>query len=41
MSLTLARSSVKPQADEAEVDAKRLSDWVPFEAVFKKPHSKC
>ena len=41
MSLTLARSSVKPQADQGEVDAKRLSDWVPFEAVFKKPHSKC
>jgi hypothetical protein len=41
MSLALARSSVKPQADDAEVNAKRLSDWVPFEAVFKKPHSKC
>ena len=41
VSLALARSSVKPLADDAEVDAKRLSDWVPFEVVFKKPHSKC
>jgi len=41
ISVALARSSVKPQADDAEVDAKRLSDWLPFEAVFKKPHAKC
>ena len=39
--LALARSSVKLQADDAEVDAKRLSDWTPYEVVFKKPHSKC
>jgi hypothetical protein len=41
ISVALARSSLKPQANDAEVDAERLSDWVPFEAVFKKPHSKC
>ncbi|WP_263351212.1 hypothetical protein [Acidicapsa acidisoli] len=41
ISLALARSSVKPQAEDAEVDDKRLSDWVPFSVVFKKPHSKC
>jgi hypothetical protein len=41
VSLALARSSVKPLADDAEVDAKRLSDWAPFEVVFKKPHLKC
>lgn len=41
VSLALARSSVKPQADDAEVDQMRLSDWMPFSAVFKKPHSKC
>ena len=41
ISLALARSSVKPVADDAEVDAKRLSDWLPFEIVFKKPHLKC
>ena len=41
ISVALARSSLKPQANDAEVDGERLSDWVPFEAVFKKPHSKC
>jgi len=41
ISMALARSSVKPQAQDAEVDAKRLSDWLPFEIVFKKPHLKC
>jgi hypothetical protein len=41
ISLALARSSVKPLADDAEVDSKRLSDWVSFEVVFKKPHLKC
>jgi hypothetical protein len=41
ISLALARSSVKPLAEDAEVDQKRLSDWVPFNVVFKKPHLKC
>ena len=41
ISLTLARSSLNPSADDAQVDALRLSDWLPFETVFKKPHSKC
>ncbi len=41
ISVALARSSVKPQADDADVDSKRLSDWLPFETVFKKPHPKC
>jgi len=41
VSLALARSSIKPQADDAEVDAKRLSDWTTFDVVFKKPHMKC
>ena len=41
ISMALARSSLNPQAGDAEVDAKRLSDWLPFDAVFKKPHSKC
>ncbi len=39
--VALARSSVKPQAEEAEVDQKRLSNWSPFKAVYKKPHAKC
>jgi hypothetical protein len=41
ISLALARSSLNPLADTAQIDALRLSDWLPFEAVFKKPHPKC
>ncbi len=41
LSVALARSSLNPQAGDAEVDAKRLSDWLPTEVVFKNPHSKC
>jgi hypothetical protein len=41
VSLALARSSIKPVPDDAEVDAKRLSDWAPFEVVVKKTHLKC
>jgi len=41
VSLALARSSVKPQAEDAEVDSKRLSDWVSFQTTYKKAHGKC
>lgn len=41
ISLALARSSLSSQAGDAEVDAKRLSDWLPTEVVFKNPHPKC
>lgn len=41
LSVALARSSLNPQAGDAEVDAKRLSGWLPIEVVFKNPHSKC
>jgi len=41
VSLALARSSLDPLADNAKVDAVRLSDWLPFEVVFKRPHLKC
>ena len=41
ISVALARSSLSRQAEEAEVDAKRLSDWMPIEVVFKNPHPKC
>jgi len=41
VSVALARSSLNPLAQDAEIDAKRLSDWLPFEVVFKKPHMKC
>jgi hypothetical protein len=41
LSVALARSSLSSQALDAEVDAKRLSDWLPIELVFKNPHPKC
>jgi hypothetical protein len=41
ISVALARSSLTSQAGDAEVDQKRLSDWLPTEVVFKNPHPKC
>ncbi|KAA6461991.1 hypothetical protein DYQ86_10185 [Acidobacteria bacterium AB60] len=38
VSVALARSSLNPQAGDGEVDAKRLSDWLPIDLVFKNPH---
>lgn len=39
--VVLVRSSIKPDADDGEIDEKRLSDWVPIDVVFKNPHPKC
>jgi hypothetical protein len=41
INVALARSSLSNQASDAEVDAKRLSDWLPVDVVFKNPHPKC
>lgn len=43
VSLALVRSSIKPGPTDADIDAKRLSDWLPVEVVFKNPnpHPKC
>lgn len=41
MNLAIARSSLSPQAGDAEVNEKRLSDWLPTEVAFKNPHPKC
>ena len=41
LSVALARSSLSSQAKDAEIDAKRLSDWLPIEVVFKNPHPTC
>ena len=38
ISVALARSSLTSQARDAEIDAKRLSDWLPTEVAFKNPH---
>ena len=39
--VVLVRSSINPTADDAEISAKRLSDWLPIELDFKNPHPKC
>jgi hypothetical protein len=41
VTVALARSSISPQAGDAEINQKRLSDWLPGEVVFKNPHPKC
>lgn len=41
ISVALASSSLTSSAGDAEVDAKRLSNWLPTEVVFKNPHPKC
>jgi len=41
ITVALVRSSIKPDADDAEINAKRLSEWVPTQVEFKNPHPKC
>ena len=41
ITVALARSSLTPQPTDAELDEKRLSDWLPIELVFKNPNPKC
>lgn len=41
ITVALARSSIKPDPSETEINAKRLTDWLPTEVVFKNPHPKC
>jgi hypothetical protein len=41
ISVAIARSSVSNTATDAELDSKRLSDWLPTEVVFKNPHPGC
>jgi hypothetical protein len=41
IALALARSSLSSQPTDAEIDNKRLSDWLPIEVEFKNPHPKC
>lgn len=41
LSMAIARSSLSPQAADAELNAKLLSDWLPLQVVFKNPHPTC
>ncbi len=41
VSVALARSSLSSQPKDSELDAKRLSDWLPIEVEYKNPHPKC
>lgn len=41
ISVALVRSSISSNPGDAELDAKRLSDWTPIEIVFKNPHPHC
>jgi hypothetical protein len=41
MTVALARSSLSSNPTDGELDAKRLSDWLPAELVFKNPNKKC
>jgi hypothetical protein len=41
LTVALARSSLSSRPGDAELNIKRLSDWMPIEVVFKNPHPKC
>lgn len=37
----LVRSSIRPDPSDGDINAKRLSDWVPTTVTFKDPRQKC
>jgi uncharacterized lipoprotein NlpE involved in copper resistance len=41
LSVALARSTLNMVSTDDQINAKRLSDWVPIELDFKNPHPKC
>jgi hypothetical protein len=41
VTVAMAQSSLTNQAGNAEMNAKRLSDWLPIDVEFKNPHPKC
>lgn len=41
ISVLIAKSSLKSNPTDAELEEKRLSDWLPIELPFKNPHPKC
>jgi hypothetical protein len=41
ISVLIAKSSITSNPGDAEIDEKRLSDWLPIELLFKNPHKAC
>jgi hypothetical protein len=41
ISVALAQSSLSSTAGDAQIDDKRITDWLPIGLVFKNPHSGC
>lgn len=41
IAVAITKSSILPSATADQVNAKRLSDWLPTEVEFKNPNSKC
>jgi hypothetical protein len=41
ISVAITKSSILPSASPDQVNAKRLSDWLPTEVEFKNPNTKC
>jgi hypothetical protein len=41
ISVALAQSSLSSTAGDAQIDDKRITDWLPVDLVFKNPHSGC
>jgi uncharacterized lipoprotein NlpE involved in copper resistance len=41
VTVVITRSSIPLNADEDQINAKRLSDWTPIDLEFKNPHPKC
>ena len=41
VTVAMARSSLSPQPKDAEIDAKRLSDWLTIEVPIMKPKKGC
>jgi hypothetical protein len=41
ISVALIRSSLSSGAADDEVEAKRMSDWLPLDVVFKSRNPKC
>ena len=41
IAVAITKSSILPSATPDQVNAKRLSDWLPTEVEFKNPNAKC